>query len=133
MGYGVGAGEAGGDGVVNGTSQMQVGLSCSGYTVTCDGNRWAVPYPVRHWRFLNGRLLMIYDYKCGPKDALFQNLEAFETSGEKLWTAENPGTHSTDVYVDFISDEPLVIWSFSCICCTIDPQNGKLIKTVFSK
>ncbi|MDB5355513.1 MAG: hypothetical protein JWN24_1966 [Phycisphaerales bacterium] len=69
----------------------------------------------------------------GPKDAAFRNLEAYDDAGRKLWTAENPGTGAGDAYVEFVSEDPLIVWNFACFRCTIDPTNGKLLHAAFTK
>lgn len=102
-------------------------------TVQILGQSWKAPYPIADARFLDGRVLLIYDYRLGPKDAPFYNLEAFDTAGRKLWTAEHAGSGPTSAYVEFISDNPLTVWSFACLVCTIDPQDGHLVNAVFTK
>ena len=55
------------------------------------------------------------------------------TRGGKLWTAEHPGTGAADAYVEFMSEDPLIIWNFACFRCTIDPVSGKLLEAQFTK
>ncbi|HSH96324.1 MAG TPA: hypothetical protein VK968_19410 [Roseimicrobium sp.] len=109
-------------------------------TPTFTGNRiivgdrsWSVPYPVADARRIGDRIVAVYDYMAGPKDGAFYNLEAFDDAGQKLWTAEHPGTGTTDAYVEFLCDDPLIMWNFACFRCKIDPENGKLLHAQFTK
>lgn len=112
---------------------MSSSLKFHDSTVQILGPSWKAPYPIAHAKFLDGRILLIYDYRLGPQDAPFYNLEAFDVTGRKLWAAEHSGSGSTNAYVEFISDDPLTVWSFAGLLCVIDPQNGHLISAVFTK
>jgi hypothetical protein len=92
-----------------------------------------VAHPVADARRIGDRIVVIYEYMSGPKRAAFHNVEAFDDAGRKLWTAENPGTGATDAYVEFMSEEPLIIWNFACFRCTIDPATGKLLNAEWTK
>jgi hypothetical protein len=114
-------------------SLMSAILTFSGSTVTIGDQTWEAPFPIRDGRFLDGCVLLIYDYMCGPRGRVFYNFEAFDAAGKKLWTAENPGNGPADAYVSFMSDSPLVAWHYACFRCTIDPQSGRLLHTEFTK
>ena len=105
----------------------------TGNRLTVGDRSWVVPCPVRDARRIRGCIVVIYDYMSGPKHAVFHNVEAFDDAGRKLWTAENPGTSAADAYVEFISVEPLIIWNYACLACTIDPATGKLVRADFTK
>lgn len=60
------------------------------------------------------------------------NLAAYDLHQNQMWTAESPWL-STDGYVSFVSEEPLVIYNFSCFLCTLDPTSGKLLASEFTK
>jgi hypothetical protein len=70
---------------------------------------------------------------AGPRHRQFRNLEAFTFSGERVWTAEHPTSETADVYVEFVSTSPLVVWDFACYRCGIDLSNGRLIESEFAK
>jgi hypothetical protein len=108
-------------------------VSFSGQTVSVAGHTWQAPWPVRQAAVIDGRVLLIYDYMAGPRHRQFQNLEAFSFSGQRLWTAEHPTSETGDVYVEFVSTSPLVVWDFACYRCVIDPSSGRLIESQFTK
>lgn len=105
----------------------------TGKVISVGGKSWTVPYPVHDARKVGNRIIVIYDYMSGPRGAPFQNLEAYDTDGVKLWTAPNPSKSPADAYVDFMSEAPLIVWNFACYRCTVDPATGRLIETVFTK
>jgi hypothetical protein len=105
----------------------------SGNRVTVGARSWTVPYPVADARQIGDRVVVVYDYLSGPKHAAFHNAEAFDDAGRKLWTAELPGPGAANAYVEFMSEDPLILWNFACLRCTIDPTTGKLLNTVFTK
>ncbi|MBN2307838.1 MAG: hypothetical protein JXR94_02640, partial [Candidatus Hydrogenedentes bacterium] len=82
---------------------------------------------------ISGRNLVLYDYRSGPKGEVFYNLEAFDDDGHRLWTAENPSSGPPAAYVEFMSHDPLQVWDFACLVCTIDPETGKLLDVEFRK
>jgi hypothetical protein len=112
---------------------MRASVTFAGNVVTVGDRSWTAPYPVADARRVGDRIVVIYDYRCGPVDRAFHNLEAFDGGGVKLWTAENPGTGAADAYVELMSEEPLVVGNFAGSRCTIDPADGWLVEAVFTK
>ena len=119
-------------------------VTFEGSKITVGDRSWDVPYPVSDARRISGRIIVIYKYWLGPKQAStpwsthdprpFHNVEAFDDAGRKLWTAENPTRRdNVDAYVEFMSEDPLILWNFACARCTIDPTTGKLLKVEWSK
>ena len=118
-------------------------LTFEGSKITVGDRSWAVPYPVSDARRIGGRIIVIYKYWLGPKhrsllstqdSGPFHNVAAFDDAGRKLWTAENPTRRNgADAYVEFISEDPLILWNFACFRCTIDPATGKLLNAEFTK
>jgi hypothetical protein len=62
-----------------------------------------------------------------------QNVYAFDDAGRKLWTVEISGSNPASAYVEFVSEEPLILWNYACCRCTVNPENGKLLDVVFTK
>ena len=114
-------------------SRVRPSLIFSGNRITVGDRSWTVPHAVRDARRIADQIVVIYDYMSGTKDAAFHNVEAFDAAGRNLWTAENPGLGATDAYVEFMSEDPLIIWNFACFQCTIDPRTGKLLRAVLTK
>lgn len=112
---------------------MQPSPTFSGNHIRVGDRHWMVPYPVADARRIGDRIVVIYDYLSGPKDSGFHNVEAFDEEGRKLWVAEHPGTRAVDPYVEFMSEDPLVIWNFAGFRCTIDAGTGKLVEAQFTK
>jgi hypothetical protein len=112
---------------------MRPSPTFSGNRVTVGDQSWTVPHPVRDARRIADRIVVIYDYMSGPKHEAFHNVEAFDDAGQKLWTAENPGAGAADAYVEFTSEDPLIIGNFTGFQCTIDPRTGKLLHAEFTK
>jgi hypothetical protein len=106
-------------------------ISFSGRTVSVSSQTWQAPWPVKNAVLIHGRVILLYDYMAGPPDKEFRNLEAFSFSGQKLWTAEHTSSHSA--YVEIMSIDPFVACDFDCFRCVIDPANGRLIASQFTK
>lgn len=93
-----------------------------------------VEYPIRDAVDIGGRIIVLYDPDAKPSHfSQFHNLVAFSSRGDKLWTAEHPTSETADIYVEIVEAEPLTVWNFACYTCTINPSNGKLVETVFTK
>ncbi len=108
-------------------------VSFSGQTISVRGQTWEAPWPVKQAVVIDSKAVLLYDYMAGPKHHQFRNLEAFSFSGDRLWTAEHPGSDTADAYVEILSTSPLVVWNFACFRCTIDPSSGRLIEAQFTK
>jgi hypothetical protein len=76
-------------------------------------------------------LVVVYDYML--KQGAWANLEAFDLSGARLWTAENPTNHATDAYVNIMNTAPLVVGNFAGYECQIDPRTGAILESRFTK
>jgi len=71
---------------------------------------------------------------AAPLNQRTANLVAYSTSGERLWTAENPTAGSAaDAYVEFLSESPLWVGNFNGFDCRIDPETGGLLEKAFTK
>src|SRR4051812_23926420 len=108
-------------------------ISFSGQSVSVAGRTWQAPWPVKQAVVIDGRAVVLYDYMAGPKHRQFHNLEAFSLSGERVWTAEHPGSDTADAYVEILSISPFVVWNFAGFRCTIDPSSGRLVEAQFTK
>jgi hypothetical protein len=105
----------------------------SGRTVSAAGKTWQAPWPVMQAALIDDRVILLYDYMAGPKDRQFQNLEAFNFLGQRLWTAQHPTPERPDTYVEILSTTPLLVWNFAAYRCTIDPSSGRLVEALFTK
>ncbi|HWY52295.1 MAG TPA: hypothetical protein VNW72_12515 [Chthoniobacterales bacterium] len=108
-------------------------ISFSGRTVSVAGKTWQAPWPVTQAAVIDDRVILLYDYMAGPRDRQFQNLEAFNSSGQHLWTAQHPTAEKPDTYVKILSTSPFLAWNFACYKCTIDVSSGRLVKALFTK
>jgi len=90
-------------------------------------------YPVTAASEIGGRVLVLYDYMAFPHGSPARNLFAYDLAGNQLWRAEDIGLGATDGYTNFITDVPLVVGNFAGAACTIDPNTGKVLNTVFTK
>jgi hypothetical protein len=117
-----------------GTTMQDPTLSFEGNTVRIDDQKWDVDYSIQECTMVDDKVVLIYDYSAKPSySGQFRNLEAFDITGRKLWTAEHPTNETADVYVHFINTHPLTAWNFACYVCRIDPSNGKLLEAAFTK
>ena len=71
---------------------------------------WRVKYRIADVRHAGDIIAVIYDYMAGPRRKQFKNLECFDLSGHKLWTAEHPTDEVVDVYVNFFDRDVLTAW-----------------------
>jgi hypothetical protein len=109
-------------------------LSFEANTLDVAGRAWSWRFPIADARLVDDVVVVIYDYMAGSsQNAAFPNVEGFDLSGRKLWTAEHPTNGPADVYVEFIQLRPLILWNFACYRCTIDPATGKLLDAVFTR
>jgi hypothetical protein len=108
-------------------------VSFSGSEVIVAGRTWRVPYPVAQAVLVGERVVVLYDYKAGPRHKQFQNLEAFTFDGVRLWTAEHPTSTTADAYVRITSVSPLRVSSFASFDCTLDVESGRLLEAAFKK
>jgi len=92
-----------------------------------------MPHPILDARQIGDRIVVIFDYMDYPKWRQAQNLEAFDLTGKKLWTAEHPTNETADCYVNFMGDDPLTLGNFAGYKCVIDESTGKLLKSEFTK
>jgi hypothetical protein len=96
----------------------------------------------RWWRFdkhvlqakqIGARVLVIFDYMAYPQGRPAANLLAFDEHQKKMWDAQNPSDSPTDAFVNFVSESPVQVWNFAGYSCEIDPDTGRLLKSVFTK
>jgi len=93
---------------------------------------WRFDKTILQARMIGGRVMIIFDYMAYPNGRPAPNFVAYDQHQKELWIAENPGG-GADAYVNFISEEPLKVWNFSCFVCTLDPETGKLLQVQFTK
>jgi hypothetical protein len=108
-------------------------VAVSGTQVSVAGQTWQAPWPVKQAAVIGGRVVLLYDYMAGPQAHQFRNLEAFTFGGQRLWTAEHPTSDPTDAYVEIVSTDPLTVWDFACYRCIINPTDGRLVQSEFTK
>lgn len=108
-------------------------LTFEGTTLRVAGQIWTTEYPIADACLIDDVVVVVYDYMAGPRHSQFRNAEGFDIAGRKLWTAEHPTNETADAYVEIMEVHPLVLWSFACFRCTIDPTNGKLLESLFTK
>jgi hypothetical protein len=109
-------------------------LQFSGSTVECDGGQLDLSIAIKEAIQIGERVLVIHDYMAFPENQPAPNLVAYNTSGERLWTAQNLTTGSaTDAYTEFMSEYPLWVGNFEGFNCRIDLETGKLLKSIFTK
>src|SRR5262245_38489414 len=101
--------------------------------VTVAGRTWRVPHPVAQAVLAGDRVLVLYDYMAGPRHRQFQNLEAFNLDGVRLWTAEHPTSTTADAYVTIKCVSPLRVSSFAGYDCKLDVESGRLLESTFTK
>ena len=98
------------------------------------GDRW--------WRFdkhvlqakqIGDRILVIFDYMAYPQGRPAANLVAFDAHQKKLWEAQNPSNGSSDAFVNFLDEVPLLVWNFAGYLCEIDLFTGRLHRSEFGK
>jgi hypothetical protein len=83
--------------------------------------------------FLAGDLVVVlFRYDSDPR-MRFENLRAFTRQGALAWVAELPTSSGLDAYVEVASRDPLVVASWSCHRCTLDPRTGRVTGKTFTK
>ncbi|HRQ90673.1 MAG TPA: hypothetical protein PLA50_17905 [Bacteroidia bacterium] len=100
--------------------------------VLVESHWWRFDKVILQARMIGNKVLIIFDYMAYPNVPPAPNLVAYDQNQKELWIAENPGGGAA-AYVNFISEEPLKVWNFSCFICTLDPKTGKLLEAEFTK
>jgi hypothetical protein len=108
-------------------------LPTDGFRVFVEPRWWRFDKRVLQARRLGDRVLIIFDYMAYAQGKPAANLVAYDLHQKELWVGENPDQSATAAYVNFISDDPLKAWNFACYVCTLDPQNGKILQSQFTK
>jgi hypothetical protein len=103
-----------------------------GDTVTIAGRAFKLPHRILATACIENGVAVIYDYMEFPQARPAGNLEAFDTAGRRLWTAETLDAPAS-AYVSFISAHPLKVWNFAGYVCSIDPGSGHLVGSIFTK
>jgi len=75
-------------------------ISFSGTLLKIGEKTWEVDYPIKQAFLLNDKVIVLFDpdAQLDKKFGQFPNLAAFNSDGEKLWTAELPTTQSKECY-----------------------------------
>lgn len=111
-------------------------VSFDGKKVVVGNHVWHVRWTVSQVEFVDGRVIVLYDYMAAPPREHFANLEAFAPDGSSLWMAEHPIRTATDSYVSISvdNDESLITaYSFAGFTCKIATSTGKLVNAEFTK
>lgn len=78
--------------------------------------------------------IVLMDYAENRNDQLFHNIECYSYDNKKLWEADLPSKLGPEAYTDAeFEGESFIAFSFSCFSCSIDIDNGKIIKKIFTK
>jgi hypothetical protein len=78
---------------------------------------------------------VLYDWS-GVKDSLVHNLVCVDAKGKLVWEAELPPGTMADCFVDVLEtmeSGALRANTFSCYRVILDPRNGRIIASVFTK
>ena len=112
-------------------------FSFSGNRIQIGERYWEVEYPIGDAVLLDDKIIVLYDTGSAEAQLInfrqFRNLVAYDLNGKKLWTAEHPTNETAGAYIEFLSSNPLKVWNFVGFICEINPMNGKLIKSEFTK
>jgi len=67
-----------------------------------------------------------------PDTKPIRNLYAYSLKGDRCWIAEE--RYSGDFFTGFIGDGKLIrVATWNRFCCTLDPETGKIVGSVFTK
>jgi hypothetical protein len=109
-------------------------ISFSGTKLEVDGQSIETEYPIADAFEASGLVVVRYDPDVYTDSfGQFPNLVAFQFDGTKAWTAQLPTNGSGDRYHTISSRAPIVVQSFSCFACEIDPDTGRIVARRFTK
>ena len=94
---------------------------------------WRFTKLVLQARRIDDRVIVIFDYMAYPNGQPAKNLVAYDLDQNELWTAENPTNMPTDAFVNFCPGDSLRVANFAGCICTVDPTDGSVIDTIFTK
>ena len=105
--------------------------------ITVENIEWQAPARVLDARWVDGLVVVVLDWTSlrqkERRSGQIHNLRAYSASGEHEWTAEHPTSSTAHCYTTIVSVAPQVVASFAGFDCWIDPADGKLAKSVFTK
>jgi hypothetical protein len=105
----------------------------SGRVLRIDSVRVELEHPVAEAFAVGDLVIVRFPCDAAPKSyGAFENLIALTSYGDRAWIGELPTT-GTDAYVGVSSREPLVVNSWSCFQCTLDPKSGRILRKVLTK
>ncbi|MBI1762871.1 MAG: hypothetical protein HYR56_15685 [Acidobacteria bacterium] len=108
-------------------------VSFEGNQVSVGARKWNAPYLLEYCAQVDDKILVIYEHSPSRTWGQFHNLEAFDLTGHKLWTAEHPTNETADSYVQFLALDPLTVLNFAGFIYQIDLATGKILTREFTK
>ena len=113
---------------------MDVGkISFDGKTLDIGAKTFELEYPIHDAFVSKDRIIVLFDHMAQREAGQFNNLVAINRDGDRIWVAEHPTTTTSDVYIEIVEKDPLIVWNFAGYRCTIDVDDGKLIEARFTK
>lgn len=94
---------------------------------------WRFPKLILQARRIEDRIFVIFDYMTYPQGSPARNLVAYDPDQKELWTAANPTNMATDAFVNFCPGNSLRVANFAGYICSINPTDGSVIDTTFTK
>ena len=113
------------------TSDLEI--DGSGVRISPNHKLWRFTKQVLQARRMDDRIFVIFDYMAYPKGRPAQNLIAYDLEQNELWSAKNPTDMPTDAFVNFCSGDSLRVSNFAGYICTIDPKDGSVLDSTFTK
>ena len=108
-------------------------LEVCGNWIFGEGIRFEIEYPALEAVFINGRVLVTFDWMAFERNAPAQNLFCYDSSGNLLWRAPTIGMGAVDAFTGVTNEEPLWVGNFSGFNCRIDETSGQVLETCFTK
>lgn len=81
-----------------------------------------------------GLIIKLFNWMDYPDQKPARNVEAFDQDGKRIWIIESLTTQSADCYTNIKTDgKTLTAFNFVGYDCVVDPRNGKIISSQFTK
>ncbi|MCE5323738.1 hypothetical protein LLG46_10550 [bacterium] len=95
-----------------------------------------LPFPIKDAFVVGKTIIVLFKQDAADLGKSFQNLIALDSNGSQLWIAALPEVQINgiaDAYLQIVSREPLIVYTWSGYDCTIDIATGKILKQQFTK
>lgn len=106
------------------------------HSIIWNGRNIDLTFPIKDAFVVGETIIVLFKQDAADLEKPFQNLIALDSNGSQMWIAALPEVQIegiADAYLQIVSREPLIVYTWSGYNCTIDIKTGKILKQQFTK